>query len=76
LKAAALALPFEHPKLAVTATLGNGFAEQMKEIARQHYGGGNVIDAKPSASNIGEDDQSPVRLRGEGTCNKTGTSRA
>lgn len=46
MKAAMAALPFERPKLAVTATLdGRGFAEQMEEIARKS-GRSYVIDAK------------------------------
>jgi hypothetical protein len=45
MKAAAIALPFEHPKLAVTASLdGTGFAAQMEEVARRN-GRSFVIDA-------------------------------
>jgi hypothetical protein len=50
MKAAIEALPFERPKLAVTASFGmdkESFAAQMQEIARKS-GRSNVIDAKPS----------------------------
>jgi hypothetical protein len=48
MKAALGALPFERPKLAVTATTDiSNFASQMEEIARAS-GRSNVIDAKPN----------------------------
>jgi hypothetical protein len=46
MRAAIAALPFEHPKLAVTANFGmdkESFAAQMKEIA-ERSGRSNVID--------------------------------
>jgi hypothetical protein len=46
MRAAQIAIAYEHPKLRVTAALdGSGFAEEMREIARRS-GGSNVIDAK------------------------------
>jgi hypothetical protein len=45
MKAAIAALPFERPKLAVTANLNNNFASRMEEIARAS-GRSNVIGAK------------------------------
>jgi hypothetical protein len=46
MRAAVAALPFEHPKLAVTASLNNeGFAAQMEEMVRRS-GRSNVIDGK------------------------------
>jgi hypothetical protein len=50
LRAAALALPFEHPKLAVVAQLrGEGFAAQL-EAAMRRAGKSVVIDAKAVAT--------------------------
>jgi hypothetical protein len=57
MRAAIEALPFERPKLAVVANV-HGFADQMKELARQRYGGGNVIDAKPVSKIPVEEPQS------------------
>lgn len=48
MRAAIEAAPYCHPKLQVSASLdGRGFAEHMKQLARDRYGTGNVIDAKP-----------------------------
>jgi hypothetical protein len=44
MRAAIEALPFERPKLAVVQNLYS-FADQMREVARTRYAGGNVIDA-------------------------------
>jgi len=53
LRAAIAALPFEHPKLAVTATIGadGGFAERLEAaIARS----GKALDCKPRIISIDE----------------------
>jgi hypothetical protein len=42
--APSIAIPYEMPKLAVVATIGEGFGERMKEIARLK-GRSTVIDA-------------------------------
>lgn len=53
MRAAIEAAPYCHPKLQVTASLdGRDFAEQMKQLARLRYGGGNVIDSKPLAPEV------------------------
>jgi hypothetical protein len=60
LRAAALALPFEHPKLAVVAQLrGEGFAAKL-EAAMRRAGKPVVIDAKPLAA-IEREHPSPSR---------------
>jgi hypothetical protein len=60
MRAAALALPFEHPKLAVVAQLrGEGFAAKL-EAAMRRAGKSVVIDAKPAAA-IERKHQSPSR---------------
>jgi hypothetical protein len=48
MRAAEAALPFVHPKLAVTANVYS-FAAQMEELSRQR-GRSNVIDAKANKS--------------------------
>jgi len=48
MKAAIEAAPYVHPKLSVVANI-TSFAAEMKELARQRYAGGNVIDASRSA---------------------------
>jgi hypothetical protein len=48
MRAAAAALPFVHPKLAVVANV-TSFAAQMEELSRQR-GRSNVIDAKANHS--------------------------
>ena len=45
MRAAEAALPFVHPKLAVTVDASRDFASRMEEIARQR-GMSNVIDSK------------------------------
>ena len=50
LRAAALAIPYEHVKHSVVANV-HSFAAQMEEIARQR-GRSNVIDAKPNFQKV------------------------
>jgi hypothetical protein len=60
MRAAALALPFEHPKLAVVAQLrGEDFAAQL-EAAMKRSGKSVVIDAKP-VTTIEREHPSPSR---------------
>jgi hypothetical protein len=50
MRAAEAALPFVHPRLAVTASLdANGFATRLEEMMERH-GIRTVIDAKPEAA--------------------------
>jgi hypothetical protein len=51
MRAAVAALPFEHPKLAVTATLGpnSGFAARLETAIKRSRGDLVVIDATPAA---------------------------
>jgi hypothetical protein len=60
MKAAIEALPFEKPKLSMTATIdGRKFAQEMKEIARRR-GRSNVLDAKADYSNVIDASPQPV----------------
>jgi hypothetical protein len=49
MRAAVAALPFEHPKLAVTVDASRAFAAQMEELSRLR-GKSNVIDAKANVA--------------------------
>jgi hypothetical protein len=59
MRVAMAALPFEHPKLSVTAALdGSGFAEEMKAIARAMAFGGSTSAETTATDHTFEHDPS------------------